>query len=132
MQMYALYKDPKGRSIFRSPGNTTLAAATPEQSTTSSVASRRTTTKDPEEDTDVSNQCMSPSSVVQQSVCGSANDKHVAGAVLVTDGMNQVDHTLNTGTPIHDYQLSFANAYVSSPKSDDLPGMFSPENHSEL
>ena len=124
--MYSLYKDPKGRAIFRSPGNSTIPAATPEQSTTSSVASRRTAAK--EEDTDASNSGCPPSSVVQHS-----DNKN--GAVMVTNGMNH-DHTL-TATPTQDLQqphpLSFTNAYVSSPtsESDNLPGVLLPEDLSE-
>ena len=113
-QIYALYKDPKGRDIFRSPGNSTLTAATPEQSTTSSVASRRTAAK--EEDTDASNSGCPPSNAT---VAG-ASDKN--SAVMVTNGMNH-DHTLADQQP---HPLSFTNAYVSSPTSDDVPPLKGP------
>lgn len=109
--MYALYKDPKGRDVFRSPGNTTIAAATPEQSTSSSVASRRTTAK--EEDTDASNSGPVQSNVVHQG----SNDLN--GAAVVTNGVNH-DPTLTPKT-IHDHPLSFTNAYLSSPTSECQP-----------
>ena len=115
-QMYALYKDPKGRDVFRSPGNTTIAAATPEQSTASSSASRRTATK--EDDTDASNSGPAPLNVVQQS--GGSNDLNSTAAV--TNGVNH-DPTLKTASPkaLHDHPLSFTNAYVGSPTTECQP-----------
>lgn len=110
--MYALYKDPKGRDIFRSPGNTTIAAATPEQSTTSSVASRRTAAK--EEDTDASNSGLAPSNVVEKSATNDLN----SATVVMNNGMN---HDPNAAAPVHDHPLSFTNAYVGSPTSEFQP-----------
>ena len=120
--MYALYKDPKGRDIFRSPGNTTIAAATPEQSTTSSVASRRTAAK--EEDTDASNSGLAPSNIIEKSATGGLN----SAAVVTNNGMN---HDPNTAAPIHDHPLSFTNAYVGSPTSEFQPDDPQPEHSSE-
>ena len=123
LQMYALYKDPKGRDIFRSPGNTTIAAATPEQSTTSSVASRRTAAK--EEDTDASNSGLVPSSVDSKS--GGLND--LKSPAVVTNNHNH-DLTLNhtaAAAPIHDHPLSFTNAYLGSPTSEFQPDDALPE-----
>ena len=118
--MYALYKDPKGRDIFRSSGNTTIAAATPEQSTSSSVASRRTASAAKEEDTDASNSgLVSPNGMAEKPV-GELSDLNGA-AVVTKNGLNHDPTVKNTAAPIHDHPLSFTNAYVGSPTADFQP-----------
>lgn len=115
--MYALYKDPKGRDIFRSPGNSTIAAATPEQSTSSSVASRRTTAK--EEDTDASSPGLAPSSV--DSKLGGLNDSKSPAVVTNNHSRDLTFNHASAAAPIHDHPLSFTNAYLGSPTSELQP-----------
>lgn len=124
--MYALYKDPKGRDIFRSPGNTTIAAATPEQSTTSSVASRRTAAK--EEDTDASNSGPAPSNVTIEKSAGGLNDLNSVAVVSNNGVKHDPTSPNNTAAPIHDHPLSFTNAYVGSPMSEFQPDDTLPES----
>ena len=81
-QMYALYKDPDGRTIFKSV--TSVVGGTPEQSTTSSNAPCRASTK--EEISATSNSGSSQLIGVQHSV-GSNDNKIVMAAA---NGINQV------------------------------------------
>lgn len=103
-QMYALYKDPEGRKVFKSAGNSTsIAAGTPEQSTNSSVASRPAVAK--EEISDASNSGCSQL-IATQHTFGQVDSK---GGVVATNGMNQLEcHTtgLMSSKP---HPLSFTN-----------------------
>ena len=80
--MYALYKDPDGRKIFKSA--TSVVGGTPEQSTTSSNAPCRASAK--EEVSATSNSGSSQLIGVQNSV--GSNDNNVV--VATANGINQV------------------------------------------
>ena len=108
--MYALYKDPEGRKIFKPAGNSTsIVGGTPEQSTTSSVASRRVFAK--EDNSDASNSGCTQLITAQHSA---ADSSATNVAMAMEDGMNRQNHmTPIVATQPDPLSFTIANDSVS-------------------